>query len=69
MEFNKAYNRQEFVSFLQSSFLPENFVPTLEPVTFNSQMKYSSEAVKLGTSDTLDLVVYEIKHTSQHDVS
>jgi hypothetical protein len=30
-------------------------------------MKYSCEAMKLGTSETLDLVVYEIKHTSQHD--
>src|SRR5574344_3072487 len=67
MEFNKAYNRQEFMQFLQNSFLPEDFKPTLEPVTFSTQMKYSSETVKLGTSDTLDLVVYEIKHTSKHD--
>lgn len=67
MEFNKAYNRQEFTQFLQNSFLPEDFRPTVEPVTFSTQMKYSCEAVKLGTSETLDLVVYEIKHTSQHD--
>jgi adenine-specific DNA-methyltransferase len=67
MEFNKAYNRQEFMSFLQNSFLPEDFKPTIEAVTFSTQMKYTSEATKLGTSDTLDLVVYEIKHTSHHD--
>ena len=67
MEFNKAYNRQEFMNFLQNSFLPNDFVPTEEQVTFSTQMKYSSEAVKLGSSQTLDLVVYEIKHTSRHD--
>ena len=67
MEFNKAYNRQEFMQFLQNNFLPEDFKPTTEAVTFSTKMKYSSEATKLGTSDTLDLVVYEIKHTSHHD--
>src|SRR5574344_212998 len=67
MEFNKAYNRQEFMSFLQNSFLPEDFKPTTEAITLRTQMKYTSEATKLGTSDTLDLVVYEVKHTSQKD--
>jgi len=67
MEFNKAYNRQEFVGFLQNSFLPEDFVPATEGVTFTTQMKYTTEAVKLGSSQTLDLVVYEMKHTSTHD--
>jgi len=67
MEFNKAYNRQEFMNFLQNSFLPDDFIQTEEQVTFSTQMKYSCEAVKLGSSATLDLVVYEIKHTSRHD--
>ena len=67
MEFNKAYNRQEFVGFLQNSFLPEDFVPASEEVTFTSQMKYTKEAMKLGSSASLDLVVYEMKHTSTHD--
>jgi adenine-specific DNA-methyltransferase len=66
MEFNKAYNRQEFVNFLQSSFLPNDFLPTTEAVAF-APMKYTSEVVKLGSSQTLDLVVYEIKHSSHHD--
>lgn len=67
MEFNKAYNRQEFVNFLQNKFLPEDFIPTLEPVTFHTQMTYSTQAVKLGYSSELDLVVYEVKHTSKND--
>lgn len=67
MEFNKAYNRQEFVHFLQHSFLPDDFVPTEEPVTFYTKMTYSTQAVKLGTSAELDLVVYEVKHKSKND--
>lgn len=67
MEFNKAYNRKEFINFLQNSFLPDDFIPTEEHVVFSTQTKYSTEAVKLGSSPTLDLVVYEIKHTSRHD--
>lgn len=67
MEFNKAYSRQEFVRFLQNSFLPEDFVPSEEEVWFRTKMTYSTEAVKLGTCQSLELVVYEIKHRSRHD--
>ncbi len=67
MEFNKAYNRQEFVNFLQNNFLPEDFIPTTESVVFNTKMRYTTEAVKLGSSALLDLVVYEIKHKSKND--
>lgn len=67
MEFNKAYNRQEFVHFLQHSFLPEDFLPTEEPVTFQNKMTHSTQAIKLGTSTELDLVVYEVRHTSKND--
>lgn len=67
MEFNKAYNRQEFVTFLQSKFLPEDFLPAMEPVEFRTKMTYSTQAIKLGSSEELDLVVYEIKHTSKND--
>lgn len=67
MEFNKAYSRREFVRFLQNSFLPEDFVPSEEEVWFNTKMIYSTEAVKLGTCRSLELVVYEVKHQSKHD--
>lgn len=67
MEFNKAYNRQEFVSFLRNNFLPEDFVPLVEDVSLATATKYTTTATKLGTCDSLDLVVYEVRHTSRHD--
>ena len=60
MEFNKTYNRLEFINFLQNSFLPEDFIPVITSVEFRTQMKYTTQAVKLGSSDSLDLVVYEV---------
>ena len=67
MEFNRTYNRQEFVNFLQNSFLPEDFMPSTTPVEFRTKMKYTTQAIKLGSSDSLDLVVYEVKHNSKND--
>ncbi len=66
MEFNKAYNRQEFVKFLHD-FLPNDLTYDETPVEFRTKMTYSKQAVKLGSSASLDLVVYEVKHTSKHD--
>lgn len=67
MDFSKAYNRHEFISFLQNSFLPEDFVSTVEPIAFKTKMTYTKEVVKLGSSESLDLVVYEVKHNSKND--
>ena len=67
MEFNRTYNRQEFVNFLQNSFLPEDFISVVTPVEFRTKMKYTTQAIKLGSSDSLDLVVYEVKHNSKND--
>lgn len=67
MEFNRTYNRQEFVNFLQHSFLPEDFISATTPVEFRTKMKYTTQAVKLGSSASLDLVVYEVKHNSKND--
>ena len=67
MEFNKAYNRQEFVNFLQNSFLPDDFIPGETSVEFRTKMNYTLQAVKLGSSESLDLVVYEVRHNSKND--
>ena len=65
MEFNKAYNRQDFVKFLQKDFMPEDFLPMEENVDID--MTYSKQVVKLGYSKSLELVVYEIQHNSKND--
>lgn len=67
MDFSKPYNRTEFVNFLRRDFLPDDFEQTEKNVTFGVQMNFASSALKLGACKSLDLVVYEIKHTSNND--
>ena len=67
MEFNKRYNRTEFVDFLQHKFLPEDFVVETTSIEIERQTKYIRTITKLGSSKTLDLVVYEIRHNSTQD--
>ncbi len=67
MQFNKAYNRQEFVSFLRNSFLPDDFHAEEAAVSLRTQTKFTSSVTKLGTCSSLDLVVYEIRHRSKND--
>lgn len=67
MEFNKRYNRTEFVDFLQHKFLPEDFVVETTSIEIERQTMYVRAITKLGSSETLDLVVYEVRHNSTHD--
>lgn len=67
MEFNKRYSRSEFINFLQHKFLPEDFVAETTVIDIERQTKYICSVTKLGSSESLDLVVYEIHHTSTHD--
>ena len=67
MEFNKRYNRNEFVNFLQNKFLPEDFISENTTINSNKENKYITEVTKLGHCSSLDLVVYEARHTSTND--
>lgn len=67
MDFSKRYNRTEFVNFLQHQFLPEDFMVETTDIDIERQKKYIRTITKLGSSSTLDLVVYEVRHTSTHD--
>lgn len=67
MEFNKRYNRSEFISFLQNQFLPEDFVTETTPIEIERETKYIRTITKLGVCGSLDLVVYEVRHSSTHD--
>ena len=66
MEFNKAYNRQEFVKFLHK-FLPDDLTYDETSVEFSPKMNFTRQVVRLGTSKSLDLVVYEVRHNSKND--
>ena len=67
MEFNRRYNRSEFISFLQHQFLPEDFVIETTQIEIERQTQYIRSITKLGSCETLDLVVYEVRHSSTHD--
>ena len=67
MEFNKRYSRSEFINFLQHKFLPEDFVAETTVIYIERQTKYIRSVTKLGSCESLDLVVYEIHHASTHD--
>lgn len=67
MEFNKRYNRTEFIDFLQHKFLPEDFVVETTSIDIERQTKYIRAITKLGSSEMLDLVVYEVCHNSTQD--
>ena len=67
MEFNRRYNRSEFINFLQNQFLPEDFVTETTPIVIEREPKYIRTITKLGVCGSLDLVVYEVRHSSTHD--
>ena len=67
MEFNKAYNRAEFLSFLRTSFLPEDFQQESSVINNPVQFQYSQQVTRLGECESLGLVVYEVRHSSKHD--
>ena len=68
MDFSKAYDRKEFVAFLQNEFLPEDVSFTDDPEAEVQQgTKYIRTISKLGTCPSLKLAVYEARHTSTND--
>lgn len=67
MEFSKKYNREAFLDFLRRNFLPDDFVQVEDSIEFATKTIYSQQATKLGVCKSLDLVVYEIKHSGKDD--
>lgn len=67
MEFNKAYNRDEILSFLRVNFLPEDFRQEISNVENPVKFQYSQLVTRLGDCESLGLVVYEVQHGSKND--
>lgn len=67
MEFNKAYNRNELVKFLRTNFLPEDFIQEETPLANPKQFQYTQQVTRLGECKSLELVVFEVQHSSVSD--
>lgn len=67
MEFNKSYNRDEFLSFLRVNFLPEDFKQETNDIDNPINFKYTQQVTRLGECESLGLIVYEVRHSSKHD--
>ncbi len=66
-KFNNSYNRTDFVNFLETNFLPDDFQPKEENINVNFATKYAASIARLGVCKSLDLDIFEINHTSTHD--
>jgi adenine-specific DNA-methyltransferase len=72
-DFSKEYNREEFLEFLQNSFLPDDFIIDENDVIVEKQFHKIKKITKLGSVKSLGkninqpLVIYEIKHKSEFD--
>lgn len=67
MEFDRPYSRQEFIRFLKG-FLPiDTQLNEYHNIPFYTKTNFATVATRLGSCDSLDLNVYEVKHNSHND--
>lgn len=67
MEFDRPYSRQEFIRFLKG-FLPiDAQLNEHQNITFYSHPNFATSATRVGSCNSLDLNVYEIRHCSRND--
>ncbi len=66
---NSAYNREEWIDFLQARFLPNDFKLKKQSINIDFKSKYiKPQAYWIGDCSSLDdLAVIEISHTSEND--
>ena len=66
MNFDQRYDRSEFLRFLES-FLSEDFTEKIEEVHLDHKTTYIRQVTRLGRCQSLDLLVYEMRHNSVND--
>ncbi|HNQ43325.1 MAG TPA: hypothetical protein PKI59_02800, partial [Candidatus Cloacimonadota bacterium] len=66
---NSAYNRETWISFLQNSFLPNDFKLKRQAINLAFKSRYiKPQAYWIGDCSSLgDLAIIEISHSSEHD--
>nr|AGS53305.1 putative type IIS restriction/modification enzyme [uncultured bacterium contig00013] len=65
MDFTQAYNRPIWQNFLEDSFLPDDFRRTEDSIPYSGN--YTKNVTRLGECPSLQLAVFEIKHSSVND--
>jgi len=68
IDFSLPYSssKSDFISFLEG-FLPEDYKKEEEEIDIPFQSKYFERVNYLGESGKLNLAVYEVQHSSEHD--
>lgn len=67
MEFDRPYSRQEFIRFLKG-FLPiDAQLSEHQNIPFYTNTNFATTAIRLGSCNSLDLHVYEVRHNSRND--
>jgi adenine-specific DNA-methyltransferase len=67
MDFNAKYDRKSYLDFLSTQLLPEDFKPTDEQIMPGFTMDRIQNIVQIGRCDSLELIIYEIRHKSEND--
>ena len=63
----ETYNRTAFTRFLSDNFLPEDFQEEITEIKLSRNQNFTSEVYRLGKCDSLELEVFEIRHSSVGD--
>lgn len=66
-DFRKPYKRNIYLDFFKNQFLPEDFMDCDEKIVLSYKSDFVQDVVKIGEVRSLDLNIYEIKHTSEND--
>lgn len=67
MVLSSSYSRKQYLKFFQDELLPEDFEIHDEKIETEFQKKFIKNIYKIGECPSLEMVIYEITHTSDHD--
>lgn len=67
MDFKVPYNRNEYIDFFRSHFLPEDFRDHSEDIAVGFKSNLITKAVKIGEVPSLELFICEVSHPSEND--
>ena len=67
MNFKEPYSKDDYLTFFQDKFLPDDFSIDEEKISLDFKTNHINHVTLLGKVSSLDLSVYEVSHTSEND--